>query len=43
VTASVGLAWTQGVAEADSLITQADAAAATADSAGGNQVVGLPA
>jgi len=43
LTASVGLAWTQTVVEVDSLMAQADAAAATADNAGGNQVVELPA
>jgi diguanylate cyclase (GGDEF)-like protein len=43
ITVSVGLAWTQGSAEAAALMDQADAAAATADNAGGNRVVELPA
>ncbi|MBC7601665.1 MAG: diguanylate cyclase [Ramlibacter sp.] len=51
ITVSVGLAYAQGSArgstqatiDADSLIAQAEAAAATADNAGGNRVVYLPA
>jgi diguanylate cyclase (GGDEF)-like protein len=43
ITVSVGIASTQGLVEADSLIAQAEAAAETADNAGGNRVVELPA
>lgn len=43
ITVSVGIASTQGLVEADSLMAQAEAAAATADNAGGNRVVELPA
>ena len=43
ITVSVGFAWTQGSAEAAALMEQADAAVATADHAGGNRVVALPA
>jgi PleD family two-component response regulator len=42
VTASVGLAWTRDFVDAKSLMAQAEAAAATADSAGGNRVVEMP-
>lgn len=44
-TVSVGLAWTQeaGTAQPEALLAQAEAAAATADNAGGDQVVALPA
>jgi diguanylate cyclase (GGDEF)-like protein len=47
ITVSVGLTYAQGSAQAtidaDSLIAQAEAAAVTADTAGGNRVVYLPA
>lgn len=43
-TVSVGLAWTQAeMAQPEALLAQAEAAAATADNAGGDQVVALPA